>query len=392
MKIKEDVFYVGVCDESLKNFDVFMQLNHGTTYNSYLVKGNDKIALIDTVKEEFTDEFISNIEQYVSVKEIDYLIVNHSEPDHSGAVKRILELNPEIEVCGTKMAIDFIRNIINFDFKSKVLTANDSLDLGQKEMKFFAFPMLHWPDSMLTYLKEDNMIFTCDSFGVHYATKKMYNDLEPEMIDEYKYYFDSILGPFKKPFLSNALNKISLIPLDYICPGHGMIIRKDVQKYLETYREWCEYEEVKRPKITVCYISSYGYTKKIAEALVEGLNKVEEVDVKLYNLEVDNLETIKKDILESKGIIMGSPTILADALPQVYDVLTCLNSIVNRGVTGLAFGSYAWSGEAVDNINNCFRMLRFKTEEPIRIKLNPSEYDIEQIVSRAEQFARKILE
>ena len=154
MEIKENVFYVGVTDEKLKVFDVVMRTEYGTTYNSYLIKGKNETALIDTVKSEFCDKLISNIENYVDINKLNYLIVNHTEPDHAGSIGRILSMNPEIVVCGTKMAIDFVRNIVNFDFKSKVLTANDSLDLGGKELKFFAFPMLHWPDSMFTYLKE----------------------------------------------------------------------------------------------------------------------------------------------------------------------------------------------------------------------------------------------
>ena len=155
MEIKNNVYYVGVLDKEIRVFDVIMKADYGTSYNAYLVKGNKKVALIDTVKNQFVDEYIANIEKYVKIENIDYLIVNHSEPDHAGSIEKILELNPNIEVCGTKMAIDFVRNIINFDFKSNVLTANDSIELGDKELKFFAFPMLHWPDSMYTYLKED---------------------------------------------------------------------------------------------------------------------------------------------------------------------------------------------------------------------------------------------
>ena len=183
MEIKNNVYYVGVLDKEIRVFDVIMKADYGTSYNAYLVKGNKKVALIDTVKNQFVDEYIANIEKYVKIENIDYLIVNHSEPDHAGSIEKILELNPNIEVCGTKMAIDFVRNIINFDFKSNVLTGNDSIELGDKELKFFAFPMLHWPDSMYTYLKEDKMLFTCDSFGLHYASEKIYNDLEePEEV------------------------------------------------------------------------------------------------------------------------------------------------------------------------------------------------------------------
>ena len=399
MEIKNNVYYVGVLDENLEVFDVIMNIEHGTSYNSYLVKGKKANAIIDSVKSDFADEYIANIEKYVSIKDIDYLIVNHSEPDHAGSIEKLLKINPNIEVCGTKMAIDFVRNIINFDFKSNVLTANDSIDLGDKELKFFAFPMLHWPDSMYTYLKEDKMLFTCDSFGAHYASKKLFNDLEEpenvltnkEILGEYKFYFDVILGPFKRPFLVNALNKISLLPIDYICPGHGMIIRKDVQKYIDLYKSWCMEDENRKKKITVCYVSSYGYTKKMAKALIEGIKKCD-VELKEFNLQNADIEEAKKELSSSDGILLGSPTILADALPQIYEVMTSLNPIINKGAYALVFGSYAWSGEATDNIANCLKMLKFNVLfEPVKVKLNPSDYDVEQLREIGEKFAEKVI-
>lgn len=399
MEISNNVFYVGVQDKNLRVFDVIMEAKHGTSYNAYLVKGTQKNALIETVKSEFCNEYISNIEKYVKITEVDYLIVNHTEPDHAGAVSRILQLNPNIVVCGTKMAIDFVRNIVNFDFKSEVLTANDSLELGNKQLKFFAFPMLHWPDSMYTYIKEDKMLFTCDSFGVHYSSEKIFNDeVEPEgvlknseILNEYKYYFENILGPFKNPFLLNALNKISLIPIDYICPGHGMIIRKDIEKYINLYKEWCEDKNKCKRKVTVCYVSSYGYTKKMAKAFVEGL-KDYDLDVKEYDLQNDDIEKAKKDVTTSDGIIIGSPTILSEALPQVYEVMAPLNPILNKGMYAIAFGSYAWSGEAAMNISSVMSMLKFNMPfDPIRVKLNPSEFELDNIRQKAKEFAQIII-
>ena len=236
----------------------------------------------------------------------------------------------------------FLEKMYCNDFNSKVLTANDSIDLGGKELKFFAFPMLHWPDSMYTYLKEEKMLFTCDSFGVHYSSKELYNDLEEKegvlsndkIVNEYKYYFDCILGPFKNPFLSNALKKLELIQIDYICPGHGMIIRKDINKYLEMYKSWCEDGE-KRKKITICYISCYGYTETIAKALAEGMQKCD-VDVKLYNLQKDSVEEAKNSLATSNGIAVGSPTILSNALPPVFEALSGLNPFLEMvTVTGV---------------------------------------------------------
>lgn len=399
MEINNNVFYVGVQDKNLRVFDVIMEAKHGTSYNAYLVKGTQKNALIETVKNEFCNEYIENIERYVNITEIDYLILNHTEPDHAGSVSRFLELNPNIVVCGTKMAIDFVRNIVNFDFKSEVLTANDSLELGNKQLKFFAFPMLHWPDSMYTYIKEDKMLFTCDSFGVHYSSDKLFNDEvengevleDSEILEEYKYYFENILGPFKNPFLLNALNKISLIPIDYICPGHGMIIRKDIEKYINLYKKWCVEDNKSKKKVTVCYVSSYGYTKKMAKAFVEGLKEYD-LEVKEYDLQNDDIEQAKKDVTTSDGIIIGSPTILSEALPQVYEVMAPLNPILNKGMYAIAFGSYAWSGEAAINISTVMSMLKFNLPfDPIRVKLNPSEYELDNIKQKAKEFAQIII-
>ena len=398
MEIKNGVYYVGVLDENLKTFDAIMKVKYGTSYNAYLIKGENANAVIESVKNEFADEYIENIKKYVPIEEIDYLIVNHTEPDHSGAIEKLLEINPNIKVCGTKMAIEFVRNIINFDFNSKVLTANDSIDLGGKELKFFAFPMLHWPDSMYTYLKEEKMLFTCDSFGVHYASKELYNDLEEKeevltndnIVNEYKYYFDCILGPFKNPFLSNALKKLELIEIDYICPGHGMIIRKDVEKYLEMYKKWCEDVE-KKKKITICYISCYGYTETIAKALEEGMKRCD-VDVRIFNLQEDSVEDARKSLETSNGIAVGSPTILSSVLPPIYEAMSTLNPIANKGMKAITFGSFAWSGEAPDTITTIYKMLRFNIPfEPIRIKLKPSKYDIEQIRNIGEEFAKKVI-
>lgn len=399
MEINNNVFYVGVQDKNLRVFDVIMEAKHGTSYNAYLVKGTQKNVLIETVKNEFCNEYIENIERYVNITEIDYLILNHTEPDHAGSVSRLLELNPNIVVCGTKMAIDFVRNIVNFDFKSEVLTANDSLELGNKQLKFFAFPMLHWPDSMYTYIKEDKMLFTCDSFGVHYSSDKLFNDEvengevleDSEILEEYKYYFENILGPFKNPFLLNALNKISLIPIDYICPGHGMIIRKDIEKYINLYKKWCVEDNKSKKKVTVCYVSSYGYTKKMAKAFVEGLKEYD-LEVKEYDLQNDDIEQAKKDVTTSDGIIIGSPTILSEALPQVYEVMAPLNPILNKGMYAIAFGSYAWSGEAAINISTVMSMLKFNLPfDPIRVKLNPSEYELDNIKQKAKEFAQIII-
>ena len=381
MELKKDIYYVGVQD---RNNNAGIR----ESYNSYLIKGTEKNVLIETVKEDLIEEYLENISKYIDIKEIDYLVINHAEPKFSGGIYKILELNPNMVICGTKMAIDFVRNIVNIDFKSEVLTANDSIELGEKELKFFAFPMLPWPDSMYTYLKEDKMLFSGDTFST-YSMDSMFCDDFDLLKVEYKKYLDDILGPFKTPFLVNALSKISLIHIDTICPGHGALINKNIDEIIEQYKNWCLIKE-KNSKITICYTSTSGYTKKIAKALIKGINSLN-IEVVEYDLSIDDIEKAKKDVISSAGILLGTPTVLSEADPKIYELISGLNPLINKGTNALVFGSYAWSGEATINIIERLKTLKFNVSEPLKIKLNPSDHDLEMIEEIGRQFAKKII-
>lgn len=385
LEIKNNIYWVGTLDKDIRTFDVIMYTDYGTTYNSYIVKGNEKTAVIEAAKDKFFEEYIERVKSVTDVDKIDYLIVDHTEPDHSGAVEMLLNLNPDITVVGSAAAIKFLKEITNKEFKSMIVKDGQTLDLGGKTLKFISAPFLHWPDSMYTYLEEDKIIFTCDSFGCHYCDEAVFNDkIEGDFYDAYKYYFDCIMGPFKK-FVNQALDKIKDISIDIICPGHGPVLRTDIEKYLKLYRQWAEIK--KEDFVVVCYVSAYGYTKAMAHKIKEGIESTKRA-VKIFDLETENIENVISEISLAKGIVVGSPTIVGDALPPIWELITKLNPVINEGLFAGVFGSYGWSGEAIANIEQRFTQLKFKMPAgTLKIMFKPSKEQLEQAFDYGVKFS-----
>jgi flavorubredoxin len=385
LSVTNDVYWVGALDKDLRVFDIVMTTEYGTSYNSYIVKGSEKTAVIETAKDKFFDEFIERVKDVCDPTKLDYLIVNHTEPDHSGSVEKFLELNPDITVVGSVSAIKFLGEITNKKFNSLVVKEGDSLDLGGKTLSFVSAPFLHWPDSMYTYLVEEKTLFTCDSFGCHYADDRVFNDeIDSDFTDAYKYYFDCIMGPFKEHVLK-ALDKVEKMDISIVCPGHGPVLRKDLQKYFDLYRAWSQ--PVKGEGVVVAYASAYGYTKAIANAISEGIN-TSGVKAELVNLEDVTTADVLAKVGKAKGLVLGSPTIVNDMVPPVAAVLSGLNPTINKGLVAGAFGSYGWSGEAANNIQARFEQLKFKTPVPaLRIMFKPSEEQYAQAVQFGKDFA-----
>ena len=388
LEVKNNIFWVGALDFDIRTFDVIMTTEYGTTYNSYVVKGAEKTALIETSKDRFFEENLERIKTVIDPEKIDYLIVNHTEPDHTGAVEKFLEINPNITVYGTVAAINYLKQITNKEFNSKAVKDGDTLDLGGKILKFISVPFLHWPDSMYTYIEEDKTLFTCDSFGCHYADEKVFNDkISGDFIDAYKYYFDCIMGPFKD-FVLKAIDKISPLDIETICPGHGPVLREDLDKYINLYKEWSVVK--KENKVVIAYVSAYGYTKKMAEKIAEGV-KSKGIAVSLYDLETANKDKVMADIYTAKGLLIGSPTLVNDALPPVWNILTSLNPTINKGLLAGAFGSYGWSGEAVPNMEGRLNQLKFKMPAGVlKIQFNPSEEELSKCFEYGVNFAENI--
>ena len=263
MELKKNFYWTGVQDHDLRVFDIIMETEFGTSYNSYILKGSEKTVLFETAKVKFWDEYLASLQNLTDIKDIDYIVVDHTEPDHAGSVEHLLEMNPDIQIVGTTAAINFLKNIVNRDFKSIVVKENDTLSLGDKTLRFLILPNLHWPDSMYTYIEEDKTLVTCDSFGAHYAFDGV---LRSRVTDEEgylraaKYYYDCIFGPFK-PFVLKALDRIKDLDVDMICCGHGPVLDSHLDDIRDLYLKWSTVVNPNpRKTVIIPYVSAYGYT------------------------------------------------------------------------------------------------------------------------------------
>ncbi len=399
--IANDVYWVGVRDPQLRIFDMVMTTDVGTSYNAYLIKGSDKTALIEVCESKFFDQYLDNVKSIVDPAEIDYLIMNHTEPDHSEAVGQLIDLAPNLTVLASSTALSFLREIVNKKFKSQEVNDGDRVQLGNKTLHFINVPFLHWPDTIYTYLEEDKILFSCDSFGSHYPDERLFNDLmESDFMVPYKEYFDAIISPFK-PYVLEALDKIKELPLDMVAPGHGPILRKDIDRYIDLYRQWSAPPPGSandKPKIVMAYLSIYGFTKMLADSIEEGINTIGDFEIKRYSLIEDKLDDpelisrVAEDLLDASGFLVGSNTVNGDALPPIWKLLNSLSPISHGDKTAMAFGAYGWSGEAVPNIENRLRSLRMQVIPGVKVNFKPSEGKLEDAFNLGMDFARAILE
>ncbi len=395
--ITPDLFWIGALDPTLKVFDIIMETEFGTTYNSYVLKGTDGIAVFETVKDKFFDDYLEKLKAVVDPASINYIIVNHTEPDHVGSVAKLLDYAKDATVVGSAQAIKFLNQIVNAPFKSQIAKETETLSLGNKTLRFISAPFLHWPDTIYTYIEEDKVLVTCDSFGAHYCDERILKsalpaEKEDDFLSAYKYYFDMIMGPFKPSVLS-ALDKIKDLQLDYICPGHGMVLEaSNMQKYIELYRTWATPVKRAVPSIVIGYVSAYGYTEQLAYAIKEGIESTDHsVDILFYNLENTDIQTVLNEIASSSGFLLGSPTIAGDTLPQIWQILSSLNPFVHKGIKASCFGSYGWSGEAVKNIHQRLTQLRLAAPiESLSILFKPSEIDLKKAFDFGVEFTNKL--
>jgi len=393
IEVKKNVLWVGALDPTLRIFDIIVPTKFGTSYNSYILKGSEKTVLVDIVKEEFFDEFLEKLNPVASPQQFDYVIVNHTEPDHAGGLTKFYDLNPNIEVIGTASAIKFILKVTNRPLKTRVVKDGDLLDIGGKTLKFIMAPFLHWPDTMFTYCPEDKILYSCDAFGCHYCPEKLFSDEQKDSKsykEAYKHYFDSIMSPFKS-FVIQALTKIEGLPIDMICTGHGPIIRSKIDGYLKLYREWATVEKPQKPYVVIAYCSAYGYTRELAGEIAKGITD-SGVEALSFDFSKHTIDEIAEKINLACGILIGSPTFLGDALPQVWELLSRVNPIIHKGKIAGAFGAFGWSGEAVPNIEQRFSQLRLKIPvEGLRVNFRPNEDEVKKAYEFGKRFGTEIV-
>jgi len=395
-KLADGIYWVGAIDYDLKVFDIIMETEFGSTYNSYLVIGSEKTALIDTAKVQFKDEFLSRIKEYVKITDIDYLVMNHTEPDHSGSAKYLLDENPDMEIYATGPALMNLKEILNRPFKSHRTTNGMTVSLGDKSLEFHIQPNLHWPDTMFTYVKENNILFTCDFFGAHHASDIVKADELPDLKlyeRTLKEYFDAIMHPFL-PYVRKGLEKVKELNPDIVAVSHGSVLQGPfLSRAIELYDQWSQLpEKPDKPLVLIPYATAYGYTEKMAkiikETLLEEFNN--EVYVKLYDLIYADKQEIIKQVPICDAFLVGSSTIVRDTVRIVWDLLASIDYEMAKGKIASSFGSYGWSGEAVENIIQRQKQLQFKTVEGVRVKFDPSESQAEEVRVFARNIANHI--
>lgn len=394
--VTDDVKWIGILDYDIKTFDIVMTTEYGTTYNSYFINAEKK-ALIEVAKAKFSETYFKKLKSVTDPKDISYIILNHTEPDHSGSLKMLLEMAPFATVVGSGNAIRYLEDIANVPFKSLVVKDGDTIDLGNKTLKFIAAPNLHWPDTIYTWLEEDRVLFTCDSFGAHYCDYDMKDELNEDYLSTVKYYFDVILKPFSR-FMIKAIEKIKPLDIQVICTGHGPILRDNRAKIVELTEKYArEYvdtvENKTKRNILIAYVSAYGFSKQAAEIISQSILETGNFNVNIVDIEHIDLGELEALITSSAAILVGSPTINQNTLLPVYKLFALLNPIRDKGKLAGAFGSYGWSGEAPRIILEAMKNLKLKVfDEAISFKFKPSGQKEEMLKEFGRRFAIKFEE
>lgn len=391
-----DVKWIGILDYDIRTFDIVMHTDFGTTYNSYLINA-DKKAIVEVVKEKFSETYLRKLRSVIDPEEIQYIILDHTEPDHSGSLRLLLELAPSAIVVGSGNAIRYLEDIINVPFRALVVKDGDTLNLGNKTLRFFSAPNLHWPDSMLTLLVEDKVLFSCDIFGAHYCSPEMYSVFDEKYTESFKYYFNIIMRPFSR-FMLKAIEKVKPLELDFICPGHGPIHKENINKAIELSEKLADHymqivSEKSKMNILITYVSAYGYTKEAAHIIAEGIIETKDITVDITDIENISLEELETKLIMSDGLLVGSPTINQNTLLPVYKLLALINPIRDKGKLGGAFGSYGWSGESPNIILENLRLLKLKIfEETAAFKFSADNIKKENLRQFGRNFAQRYIQ
>ncbi len=388
MQIVENIYDVGVQDWAVRDFHGY-KTERGATYNAYLIM-DEKITLIDTVKAPFTEDLLRNIKQVTPLESIDYIVINHVEPDHSGAMPALAKACPKakfiISMAGKNEAIQHYGDIFNFE----VVKDGAVLNIGRRNLTFAMMTMLHWPDSMATYCAEDKILFSNDAFGQHYATSKRFDDEvdEADLFYEARKYFANILCPYAK-LIGKALNKVGSLEINMILPSHGVIWRKNIAKIVECYRRWGE--GVCDGSLVIAYDSMWGGTEKLARAIARGAQRAG-VAVKVYKLSATPNSTIAADIFTASGFLVGSPTLNSGMLPSMGSLLTYLKGLAPVGKKAAAFGTFGWAGGAQKDMEEMLRTFSKEVIPGLNCKWTPQENNLTSAEEYGYEFALALLE
>jgi flavorubredoxin len=389
-EVKKDLYWVGAIDWNIRDFHGY-STPKGTTYNSYLVL-DEKVALFDAVKKPFRKCLIDNIKKLIDPKKIDYLVVNHVEMDHSGSVPEIIELiEPEKVVCSPMGKRALIEHFGRDDWPFEVVETGQTLKLGKRTVTFLETRMLHWPDSMMSYIPEDKVLISSDGFGQHWATSERFDDEVPqaELFRHAAKYYANILLLFS-PLVQKLIAKVQQmgIEIDTILPDHGLIWRTNPGGIIQAYDAWSR--QVSKPKAVILYDTMWQATEQMAAAIGAGL-KDEGVDFKLMNMKLCHRSDVMTEVLDARAVILGSATINNGMMPGMADVLCYMKGLRPAGKIGAAFGSYGWSGEAVKLLTEALRDMNIEAvSDGVRVKFQPTPQDLDRCAGLGRQIAAQI--
>ena len=389
VEIAKGVYDVGVNDWNIRDFHGYSTYQ-GTSYNAFLIL-DEKITLIDTVKKDFSDQLLDNISKIIDPKKIDYVISNHTEMDHSGGLPRVMhKIGEDKPLYCSKMGAKNLARHFPQKWNYHAVETGQELSLGARTLMFMETRMLHWPDSMFTYLKEDKILFASDGFGQHYAGYEKFDDqIGDEIMSHAKKYFANILLLYS-PLILKLLNKVTELGLeiDMICPDHGIIWRRDPGKIIAAYAKWARQEPEK--KAVIIYDTMWESTAKMAEAIAAGLYQ-EGINVRPLHLRKCHRSDIMTEVLDARAVILGSPTLNNCLFPTVSDFLTYMKGLKPKNKIGAAFGSYGWSGEAVKLISKELEAMKFDIVAPgVKIQYVPDQEDIDACIEFGKKIGRAV--
>ena len=384
VKLTEGVYWVGAIDWDRRLFDSLIPLPDGTSYNSYLVRGSEKTALIDTVDPSMTDVLTNHLNQ-LGIKKIDYVVGNHAEQDHSGSLPHVIERYPEAKVVCTPRCKDFLIDLLMIP-EGRFITVNDkdTISLGNRTLEFIHAPWVHWPETMLTYLREDRILFPCDLFGSHLATNNLYVTDEGRVYEAAKRYFTEIMMPFR-PNIQKHLERLKSYAIDIIAPSHGPAYNKP-ESILKAYHSWV-FDEPKNV-VVLPYISMHGSTHKMVEYFVEALTE-RGVTVKQFDLTVTDLGKLAMSLVDAATVVVGTPTVLAGPHPNVISAVFLANALRPKLRFVSIIGSYGWGGKTVEQLSAMLPNLKVEVLPPVLCKGLPKEADFKSLDRLADTIAQK---
>jgi flavorubredoxin len=388
-ELASGVYYVGVEDWNRRIFDALIPLPLGTSYNSYLIVGKEEVALIDTVQRNFSDTLLEKIKRVVDPAKIDYVVMNHAEPDHAGSIPQMLAAAPNAKLVVSKLGADMAN--IFYDVPAEralIVKEGDTLDLGGKTLRFIDAPWLHWPETMFTYLVEDRILFACDFFGAHIAKSRLYDDETSEvLLPDAKRYYAEIMMPFPVA-IQRALDKVKTLDLNMIAPSHGPVYRNP-RRILDAYEMWAR--GPLKPKVVLVYVTMWGSTEALEKTVAESI-AAEGVEVVPYNLLVADISHVMMDLVDASAIVIGAPTVLNGAHPVALTATAVIRALKPRTKLAAVFGSYGWGKGAVKMITESLQQAGFEIIETLEVRGPPKQTDQEKAAALGKHVAQKIKE